>query len=117
MKFKKFKATKKEMREQNQIISVGYCDLAYLLRYEEPRAYSAGVYGWDCDYYRVNDVIICTGYRPIKSKNTKTLDYDTINAFNEKAREIVNNHQLTFEEAKYTVTMLLEEFIKRATNG
>ena len=112
----KFKATKKEMREQTQIISVGYCDLAYLLEYEQPRAYSAGVYGWDCDYYRVNGVLICTGYRPIKGKNTKTLDYDTINAYNEKARAIVTNYKLTFEEQKEEVTKLLNGFIEEATN-
>ena len=47
----KIKATKKEMKQNYRILSIGYCDAQYLLAYETPIAYSCGLYGWSCDYY------------------------------------------------------------------
>lgn len=82
----KIKVTQKEMKENYYILGVGYCAMERLLYYETPIAYSAGVYGWSCDYYYVNDVVISTGYGPISSKNMKT-DYTLIEKYEAKARE------------------------------
>ena len=61
----KLKTTKKQIRENaKQLYAVGYCDLDNLLVYQSPFAYSSGVYGWSCDYYNLDGVIISTGYSP-----------------------------------------------------
>lgn len=61
----KHKTTEKAI-EQNyyKIIKVGYCNLQYLLQYEEPVAYTSGVYGWNADVYDFGNIAIVTGYRP-----------------------------------------------------
>ena len=69
----KSKVTRKSMRMFNQILSVPYCSVYYLLKYHTPIAYSAGTYGWDCDYYYLGGVLISAGYRPL---NTKDMEYD-----------------------------------------
>lgn len=99
----KIKTTKKEMRQNYKILSVGYCDMQYILAYESPIAYSAGVYGWACDYYYVNDVVISTGYSPISSKNMKE-DYSLIEEYEQKARQLN-----TREEHKALLIELIEK--------
>ena len=83
----KIKATKKEMRENYRILSIGYCDAQSLLAYESPIAYSVCAYGWACDYYDIEGVIISTGYSPLKSKNMKK-DYKLIREYEEKAQKL-----------------------------
>ena len=84
------------------IISIGYCDLQYLLKYENPVAYAKGVYGWKYDVYQLDgNVALVTGYSPVKSKNTKK-DYTIIRKYDELAKNA------TREELKG----LLEQFVK-----
>lgn len=64
---------------------MGYCEGQNLLNYRSPFAYSCGVYGWSCDYYDVNGVLISTGYQPISSKNTLEPNYKLIREFDDKA--------------------------------
>ena len=81
----KLKATKREIKEYNNyILRAGYCEMDYLLSYEEPFAYSAGVYGWSCDYYKIDNVVISTGYAPLDNKNIN-IKYTTIKLYNELA--------------------------------
>ena len=89
----KIKATKREMKDNYRVLGIGYCDAQHLLAYKSPVAYSAGVYGWSCDYYDINGIIISTGYNPISSKNMKK-DYKLINEYEEKAR-LVNTEEET----------------------
>ena len=93
----------------NKIISVGYCDLQRLLKYEEAFGYSAGVNGWDCDYYHTDDfaVIISTGYRPIKGI---VADYNIVKKYEELAAEVINMN-LNFEAAKEKLNQLLKDFV------
>ena len=108
----KFKTTKKEMKQNyHRIIGIGYCDAYYLLRYEEPIAYSAGVYGWACDYYDIDGVLISTGYSHLDNKNTYA-DYEIIKEYNNKAREIENNNQ-NYDTRKEQINELLSEFITK----
>ena len=87
----KLKTTKKQIKENaHKIFSVGYCELDYLLKYNEPFAYSSGVYGWACDYYNIDGTIISTGYQPIG----KLIDYELVKRYNTKAREIHNQEDI-----------------------
>lgn len=96
----KLKATKKQMKDNfYRIISIGYCDAQYLLKYEKPFAYSAGIYGWACDYYDIDGVLISTGYSTIGNKNTKD-NYKIIEEYEKKASKLDNkekNRQLLKE--------------------
>lgn len=111
----KLKTTMKEVKATSRVIlKVGYCDLATLLRYESPYAYTAGVYGWNSDIYVFNGVTIVTGYRPFG----QSVDYDLVEEFEERARALVDEldrlkYDGDFKQNK--MRELLEEFIKEAT--
>lgn len=102
----KLQATKKEMKNgYYKIISIGYCDAQHLLKDKNPFAYSAENYGWACDYYDIDRILISTGYQPILEKNTKR-DYNLIREYDKKAVEA------TKEERE----KLLNEFIEKCIN-
>jgi hypothetical protein len=107
----KFKATKKEMKDNYyHIISIPYCNAQHLLNYLSPIAYSTRAEGWACDYYDACGVLISTGYSTIASKNAKQ-DYDTTRAYDDKAREIVNG-DMDYKMKPDAVYALLREFVK-----
>lgn len=63
----KCQAKLKEIRALGcNVLGVGYCDVQDLLTFInwEPVYYTAGVYGWNADYYRINGWLLSTGYRP-----------------------------------------------------
>lgn len=101
-----YKAIRKEYGKN--ILSVGYCDLQYLLRYEKPFAYSAGVYGWNCDYYDIGGVCISTGYRPIG----KYVPYELVHRFEDQARKLVMESDLDSETERGMIDDLLGEFLR-----
>ena len=109
----KLRATKKEMREgYDKVLRIGYCNAQNLLWGEEPFAYSAGRYGWCCDYYDIGGVLISTGYSPIESKGMRS-DYERIREYECKAE------RLRFEIEDFTVRRqktreLLEEMLREA---
>ena len=109
----KIQTTYKAIREEygKKILSVDYCDLQYLLRYENPFAYSAGVYGWNCDYYDIGGVCISTGYRPIG----KHVPYELVRRFEKQAEEWVMNWNVDSEVKKTRLANLVEDFIREAT--
>ena len=80
----KLKTTKKQIKESAyQLYAAGYCELDRLLVYQSPFAYSSGVYGWSCDYYNLDGVIISTGYSPIG----EIVAYDLIKKYNNLAKK------------------------------
>lgn len=107
----KIKTTKKEMKKNyKNIITIGYCEMYYLLYYKEPTTYCAGIYGWSCDNYSIdNNTLISTGYSPI---NGIQVDYDKVNIYNNLGREIINNNKLTTEQKKNEIKKLLDKFVK-----
>lgn len=109
----KYRTTKKEIRNcGSSVYKVGYCNLQFLLRFDNPFAYSEGVYGWACDYYKIGDydsIIISTGYSPIG----KALDCNICKEYDRKAREIFENYDLTCEQKKSEVKALLDKFIQQ----
>jgi hypothetical protein len=111
----KFKATKKQMRDNYaRIISIGYCGAQSLLRYEREMAYSSGSNGWACDYYEIDGVLISTGYAPLADKNARH-DYDLLESYESRARAIVSNYSKSYEEQKAAVQALLREFVRAVT--
>ena len=106
----KFKTTKKAMKEKYyRILSVPYCELQSLLNYEKPIAYSSGGYGWSCDYYYIDGVLISTGYGTLDSKNV-TCNYDMMHEYEKQARELTHISGMP-EVRKGEVSELLHRFI------
>lgn len=67
------------------IISVPYCALQDLLKYEFPSWFTSGIYGWNADVYMFDfDTCIVTGYRPFGDIRPA---YALTEAFNRAARK------------------------------
>jgi len=108
----KYKATRKEIRESGYpVYCIGYCDAYYLLEFQNPFAYSTRAEGWACDYYQIDDVIISTGYAPIGKK----VDYELCRTYNEQARKISDNWDMTYEQRRDNIEILLHEFVEKLT--
>lgn len=109
----KYQTTKKAIINQySKIIKIGYGDAQYLLRRQVPEAYTAGIYGWSSDIYNINGIIICTGYRPF---GNITPSCNTTNTYNEQARAILNNYDMSHEDKRKRVNTILEQFIQEVT--
>lgn len=111
----KIKASKKEIRNKaHKILSVGYCDMGYLLRSRNAFSYCSGVYGWSCDNYYIEDynLVISTGYAPLNNQNIKEFDYKLIREYEAKARDICNT-TLTYQEKEVQVNNLLNELLEK----
>lgn len=105
----KFKTTRKAIVNGSaNIISIGYCDAQYLLRYHDPVAYTCGVYGWNFDVYEVDGVTICTGYRGMPGRSAKN-----VHEYEKQAREIVDKYMWT-DDCRAKVENLLHEFLAQA---
>ena len=116
----KLKASKREIKENSyRILSVGYCELQYMLKWCEPFSYCCGVYGWSCDNYDINNgqhqLIISTGYSPIDSqninKNILKNKYNIIKKYEEKARKI-NHNNYSWDTIKKKLQKLTYNFIE-----
>lgn len=110
----KHKTTQKAIRANyNTIIKIGYCDVQTLLNFKNSTAYTCGVYGWNADIYDVGGgVAVVTGYRPFG--NVKP-DYNKVRDYEDRAKKIRYNHNLTWQEQKAQIENLLNEFIKEIT--
>lgn len=107
----KFKTTKKQINNNfNTILSIGYCEAQFLTYFKSPFAYSAGLYGWVCDYYQLDNICISTGYNPIG----QNVDYKILRNYEARASKIINNYELKYELKVKKVNKLLNEFIKKA---
>lgn len=107
----KIKVSQKQIKENyKNIICVGYCDLWHLLRGQEERFYTSGINGWNADIYQINyNTVIVTGYRPFGNINT---NYKINNKYEERAREILNNHNIEYNKRINKINKLLEKYIK-----
>ena len=104
----KFKTTTKAIKNgYSNVKRAGYCEIQTLLRGVTPIAYTAGVYGWNYDVYRINGVTICTGYRGMPGERIKgATEYE------QKAQEIWSNYNIPYDERQAKTTELLQEFCK-----
>ena len=117
MQFMKLQTTKTNIRNNfHTVLTVGYCELEYLLNHSNAFAYSAGLYGWACDYYTPSDkfrgVCIATGYN-VDRLGGKRVSYELVKEYEQKARELLldYNSQINKREALNT---LIDEFIEKA---
>ena len=113
----KLQTTKSNIRNNfNTVLIVGYCELEYLLNHCSPFAYSAGVYGWSCNYYtpsaNYNGVCIATGYNTDRLGG-KRVSYELVKEYEAKATVIVlgDNTHVNKREA---LNNLIDEFIEKA---
>ena len=103
------KVTRTFVNSYKNKICVGYCELYYLLYFQKRIGYNSGVYGWNYDVFHIDfRTCIVTGYRPFG--NIKS--YDLCYKYNEKARTVIENRNLSYDEQKEKVENLLQEFIK-----
>ena len=107
----KTKITRKWINANYNCISVGYCGLDYLLRYQKARFYTCGVYGWNCDVYTFGGYAITTGYRGMID-NCKHEEL-SITEYNKKAEKIIEDNFMNYEEARKQVNKLLAEFLRK----
>lgn len=107
----KVQVTKRMIKENyTNIIEVSYCELQHLLRYEDARFYTAGIYGWSADIYEIDrNTVIVTGYSPFGNIRP---DYKMVRKYDEKAREIHYDYDKTYEQNRKRLSKLLEKFIK-----
>ena len=104
-----FKTTKKAIRENfSKIIGIGYCNAQYLLQFNDRFAYSAGANGWACDYHKIGNVCISTGYNYI---STIKPTYELIDKYNKEAEKIALDYSIEWQERREQVNKLLEEFV------
>jgi hypothetical protein len=107
----KFQTTKKAIENgYNNVISVPYCELQYLLYFDSPVAYTANKYGWQADIYNIENAAIVTGYAPfgnIKPRYTLCRRYDDI------ARDIIYSN-LSSENQREQITALKRDFLQEA---
>lgn len=97
--------TRKYLRSSfTNIISVPYCDLEDLLRYETPLWYTSGLYGWNADVYLIDiDTIIVTGYRPFGNINPTHALIDVFNCTAQKTDSP--------EKCQYLLTTFVKEVL------
>lgn len=103
----KYKTTAREIKLWgNNVKSAAYCSLQYLLKFHEPKAYTAGVYGWNFDIYEVYGVTICTGYRGMIGERAKGAS-----EYEEKAMKVFSiENPMPWEEKKEEIEKLLKDF-------
>lgn len=107
----KLKATKKQIRENaGLILSIGYCGLQSLLNCKSPFSYSCGIYGWSCDYYDIDGVVISTGYAPIGV----TVMYDIVKNYEAMAEKIRSYYNMPYEQRVSELDKLIHDFIMEA---
>ena len=94
----------------NNVYQCGYCDLQYIMKYEEPMYYNAGVYGWNCDIYcdYKRDIAISTGYRNMRGK---MIPNELIEKYSKIAKEICKDWSKPFDKIKAELELNKENFL------
>lgn len=107
----KMKTSERDLKKSyDNIISVGYCNIWYLLQGLEPKYYTNGVYGWNSDNYHItNSILISTGYRPVKGIYANK---GTTEKYNNKALKIYYNKNYDSQKKLRKIEILRNNFIK-----
>lgn len=108
----KYQVTQKYIRAVygNCLYSLGYCNAQYLLMGCYPFAYNSGVYGWNCDYYLIGDICLCTGYRPHGAKI-----YNKTKTFEARAEAIYNDYKIDYSERMQKIEAIRNEWLTALT--
>lgn len=108
----KVETTAKSIRWQyGLLICVGYCALQDLLTYEQPQAYTHGVYGWNADVYDMSiigrgNIAIVTGYRPFGQIHPS---YEVTEKYEKLAMEI---KQERHDDIRARLRELIKQFVE-----
>ena len=113
----KLQTTNSNIRNNfHTVLTVGYCELEYLLNYSNAFAYSAGVYGWACNYYTPSDkfrgVCLATGYNTARLGG-KRVNYELVKEYEQKACNLVCDYS-TQKNKREALNILIDEFIEKA---
>ena len=122
----KARVTRKEVLNTNsRIISIGYCDMQFLLQHHDCNMYSAGIYGWSCNYYIINSdntglftpyTVISTGYRPLNNSKARP-DTGLLRLFERYASLILDSATEASTTTKQAwLNRLLNAFVHHAVN-
>ena len=105
----KFRTTNKQIKNNyGYIVRVGYCDLQDLLTYKEPFAYTCGVYGWNADFFDLDGICICTGYRSLVGER---LPSDIVIKYQNKAKAIKSRYNFTeYKKERAALERLRKKF-------
>jgi len=105
----KLKTTTKAIKAGSlAVYQIGYCELQTLLKAREPFGYTCGLYGWNYDAYDLGGgVTLTTGYRGMPGAR---LDYKKVREFEERARAIMDNRDITWEQKDPAREILFAEF-------
>lgn len=116
-----YQVTMKHIRENNyHVLPVGYCNMQFLLRYTDKHSYCSGVYGWNCDNYFVNGVMISTGYRPVGAVGFSKKDLPAIRAkiaAAEKVAQMYNETLSDYHTKKEAINETLWNLIDELKGG
>ena len=109
----KEKTTRKKVMENHKVIvSVGYCDLYFLLKHEYEQFYTTRVEGWGADIYSFGAVAIVTGYAPFGNVFPSR---DVVTSY-EKRAIAIDSSNLSYENKKIETKKLLNEFLADMEN-
>lgn len=101
----KKRTTKKAIMQNYDCISISYCALQTLLKYNNANYYTCGYDGWHADIYIFGGYAIVTGYQPFGKIKA---DYDLCQKYEleaQKKKEKFIYNSETFEK-------LIDNFIK-----
>ena len=106
------KITRKQINKTN-MVAIGYCQCQTILdmfAYNYKIGYNAGVYGWNYDLYRINDIDVITGYNvPYYKYSNNDLKIKLIELENKIRKE---ERGLTFLEYEKNVKKWEKEFLE-----
>lgn len=99
------------VKECGYKLCASYCSMQFLLRYQDRIGYTHGVYGWNCDVYRIGDVVLTTGYRGMVGS---PINYDLLRDYELKAEQICCDYSISYEDQRDKVNALLYELLDKA---
>lgn len=109
----KAKITFKQLKELHPLINFGYCEIQYLLKYENPVYYTANMYGRRADIYLLEYgkriIYICTWYDTKGDINE--IPYKITQEYEQKAKAIIQK-EITRETKKTLLKAQLFKMIK-----
>lgn len=104
----KLQTSKKQVLKRfYKVISIPYCEAQNLLNFHSPFAYSAGIYGWSCDYYQIGNVCISTGYSPVGTP----VNYDLLRELELKAEKLRGDCSIEYSDLCKQLDELITELI------
>lgn len=103
----KMRISEKELKKNfKNIYCVGYCELK-MLEFMEADYYTTGVYGWNCDVFKIdNNTLLVTGYRTFGKQVSK----EVVNIYNNMFEELKEKYHF-YKNFKEKLNTLLNSLI------